>query len=122
MDPMETNVVIVDDHEGFRAAARKMLEDRGFNVVGTASSGMEALAEVERLNPHVVVLDIQLPDIDGIQVAARLALLPISPDVVLTSSRDASDYGARLETATSKGFVPKGEFSAAALMQVLDPA
>ena len=122
MNPMETSVVIVDDHAGFRAAAQKMLEDRGFNVIGTASSGFEALAEVERLHPHVVVLDIQLPDIDGIQVAARLALLPISPDVVLTSSRDATDYGVRLDGASSKGFLPKGEFSAAALIQVLDPA
>jgi CheY-like chemotaxis protein len=64
-------VLIVDDHEGFRQVARALLEADGVEVVGEAADGESAIAEVQRLRPQLVLLDIQLPDIDGFEVAAR---------------------------------------------------
>ena len=66
-------VLIVDDHRAFRAAATVMLEGEGFDVVGEAPDGLAALEAGERLRPSVVLLDVQLPGIDGIEVAERLA-------------------------------------------------
>jgi DNA-binding NarL/FixJ family response regulator len=112
---MRKTVLIVDDHEDFREAARALLEAEGFLVVGVAGDGIDALAAVERLRPDIVLLDIQLPDVDGFAVAERLALAPDAPQVVLVSSRDASVYGARLTSARAHGFLPKAELSGASL-------
>jgi DNA-binding NarL/FixJ family response regulator len=112
-------VLVVDDHAGFRASARALLEAEGFTVVGEASDGLGAIAEVRRLGPDVVLLDIQLPDLDGIEVASRLASLPDPPAVVLISSRDASAYGPRLPAARALGFISKRNLSGAGLANVL---
>ena len=69
---MTRTVLIVDDHPSFRASARMLLEAEGYEVVGEAEDGQSALRAVEELRPDVVLLDVQLPDIDGIEVAARL--------------------------------------------------
>src|SRR5262249_5647341 len=66
-------VLIVDDHAGFRESARALLEAEGFTVVGDAADGAAAVAAVARLRPDVVLLDVQLPDVDGFAVAGRLA-------------------------------------------------
>ena len=73
---VRTTVLIVDDHEGFRQSARALLEAEGFAVVGDAADGAAAVAEVARLRPDVVLLDVQLPDLDGFAVAGRLAAAP----------------------------------------------
>ena len=62
---MPRTVLIVDDHEAFRESATALLEAEGFDVVGQAADGPEAIAEVERLHPEVVLLDIQLPTSTG---------------------------------------------------------
>jgi CheY-like chemotaxis protein len=67
-------VLIVDDHETFRDGARAMLESGGFAVVGEAPDGAVALSEAERLQPDIVLLDVQLPGLDGFAVADRLAV------------------------------------------------
>ena len=86
---MAISVLIVDDHPSFRASARMLLESEGFDVVGEAEDGKGALIAVRELKPDVVLLDVQLPDIDGPEVAARLAAANgLYPAVVLTSSRD----------------------------------
>jgi len=113
-------VLIVDDHETFRVAARGLLEAAGFDVVGEAADGSEALAEVERLEPDVVLLDIQLPGLDGFEVAERLAARAEAPDVVLISSRDATTYGERVRRASVVGFLPKRELTGASLAGLLD--
>ncbi|TMK68674.1 MAG: response regulator transcription factor [Actinobacteria bacterium] len=112
-------VLIVDDHPSFRASARKLLESEGYEVVGEAADGAEALAAVEELHPDVVLLDIQLPDLDGCEVAARLAENEDPPRVILTSSRDAGDYGACIDKCGARGFVPKAELSGAVLTTLL---
>ena len=112
---MRTTVLIVDDHTAFRESAAALLEAEGFAVVGEAADGSTAVTEIERLRPEVVLLDIQLPDVDGFAVAERLAAAHDPPTVVLISSRDAAAYGPRLAAAPARGFIPKPELSGAAL-------
>jgi DNA-binding NarL/FixJ family response regulator len=114
-------VLIVDDHPGFRSTARVLLEAEGWEVVGEAADGASALAQARALRPELVLLDVQLPDLDGFEVAARLRsdLNGRAPAVVLTSSRDRSDYGSCIEESGAAGFVPKGELSGAALSALL---
>jgi DNA-binding NarL/FixJ family response regulator len=120
--PMATTVVIVDDHLGFRSMARRMLEEAGFDVVGEAADGVSALASVASLAPHVVLLDLQLPDLDGFAVARRLAEAGTSAVVILISSRSASDYGGRLARTPALGFIAKAELSASAVTVMLESA
>ena len=108
-------VLIVDDHAEFRASARALLESEGFDVVGEASDGVAALDAVIRIQPEIVLLDIQLPELDGLEVAERLARTPQPPTVVLISSRDEAAYGARLKNSPARGFIPKSGLSGEAL-------
>jgi len=108
-------VLIVDDHKAFRASARALLEAEGFDVIGEAADGAEAIAAVAVLRPKIVLLDIQLPGLDGLAVAEQLATGPDAPMVVLTSSRDAAAYGPRLGQTTARGFIPKSGLSGEAL-------
>jgi CheY-like chemotaxis protein len=108
---MPRTVLIVDDHPTFRRSARLLLESEGYVVVGEAGDGAEALAAARELAPQVVLLDVQLPDIDGFDVAARLTGSDDGPVVVLTSSRDGSDFGPLIERSGARGFVPKAELS-----------
>lgn len=119
---MPTTVVIVDDHAGFRRMARRMLEEAGFDVVGEAADGESALSSVATLVPQVVLLDIQLPDLDGFVVARRLAESGSSAVVILTSTRSASDYGARLARTSAIGFIAKSELSGPAVAGLLGAA
>ncbi|HEY3184283.1 MAG TPA: response regulator [Gaiellaceae bacterium] len=108
---MGRSVLIVDDHAPFRAAARKLLEAAGFDVVGEAADGAEALAAVARLRPQIVLLDIQLPDIDGFAVAQRLAGDGSPPAIVLTSSRSVSSFRRRLAANPAWMFIAKSDLS-----------
>lgn len=116
---MSRTVLVVDDHSGFRSRARMLLESEGYDVVGEAADGETALAEAGRLRPEVVLLDIQLPDIDGFEVAARLTENGGYPAVVLTSSRDWSDSAELIERSGARGFVPKERLSGAAVGELL---
>ncbi len=69
---MALTVLIVDDHPSFRASARVLLEAEGFDVIGEAADGTSGIEEASRLRPDLVLLDVQLPDIDGFDVASRL--------------------------------------------------
>ena len=112
-------MLIVDDHEAFRASARALLEADGFDVIGEAADGAAALDAVIALRPDIVLLDIQLPGLDGFAVADRLAESPDPPAVVLVSSRDAAAYGLRLSHAPARGFIPKSGLSGEALAAVV---
>jgi DNA-binding NarL/FixJ family response regulator len=113
-------VLIVDDHVTFRATARRLLEAEGFEVVGEAEDGASALEAVARLRPEVVLLDVQLPDMDGFEVSRRLYSNGASPMIVLTSSRDASEFGDLVGACGSRGFIPKGELSGRRLAALLE--
>jgi DNA-binding NarL/FixJ family response regulator len=114
------SILIVDDHPSFRYTARVLLQAEGFEVVGEAADGDSALRAAQELRPDVVLLDVQLPDFDGFEVARRLARMNGgSPAVILTSSRDAADYGPLVEESGARGFVPKAELSGSALAALL---
>jgi DNA-binding NarL/FixJ family response regulator len=112
---MGRTVLIVDDHSGFRAAARALLEAGGFDVVGEAADGASALAAAAELQPEIVLLDIQLPDIDGFAIAERLGEDDAPPAIVLTSSRDVASFRRRLAAQPAWGFIAKSELSGDAL-------
>jgi len=116
---VDWTVLIVDDHPSFRASARVLLESEGFEVVGEAVDGASALSEAFRLRPQVVLLDVQLPDIDGFDVAAQITGKPGSPAVILVSSRDSSDFGPLVSRSGARGFVPKAELSGERLQELL---
>jgi len=104
-------VLIVDDHASFRASARLLLETEGFDVIGEAESGAAGLKAANELHPELVLLDVHLPDLDGFDVASRLTGMDAPPIVVLTSSRDGSDFGPLVGRSGARGFVPKGDLS-----------
>jgi DNA-binding NarL/FixJ family response regulator len=112
-------VLIVDDHPSFRASVRVLLEAEGYEVVGEAADGAEALTAAQELQPDLVLLDVCLPDLDGFEVAERLAELPVAPEVILTSSRDGTDYGNSVAASSARGFVPKAELSGTILTSLL---
>lgn len=116
---MATSVLIVDDSEDFRASVRALLGVQGFDVVAEVEDGESALDAAERLQPDVVLLDVQLPDEDGFAVAGTLAAHRPAPAVVLVSSRSQSDYGHRVTASAARGFIAKAELSGAALRLVL---
>jgi DNA-binding NarL/FixJ family response regulator len=117
--PVPMSVLIVDDHPSFRATARALLEEEGYEVVGEAENGVAALRAAKQLRPDLVLLDVQLPDFDGFEVASRLTRNGRPPAVVLTSSRDFSDFGELVARSGAIGFVPKAELSGAALSDLL---
>jgi len=119
--------LVVDDHEGFRAFARLILESAGFAVT-EAATGAEAATAAAATSPQLVLLDIQLPDTDGFEVARRLTAAQGQPGgrgqpgpvIVLTSTREASDYGGRIAASPAAGFLPKDQLSTRALRGYLD--
>jgi len=117
--PVPTSVLIVDDHPSFRLSARRMLEADGYAVVGEAEDGVAALRAVRELDPDLVLLDVQLPDLDGFEVAERLRAAGERPAIVLTSTRESSDFGEQLTASPTQGFVTKGELSGAALAALI---
>lgn len=115
---MMRTLLLVDDHGSFRAMSRVVLSE-GFDVVGEACDGAQAVNLARELRPEVVLLDMQLPDSDGFTIAEALALQPDPPLVVLTSSRDRRDFGPALQEAAARGFIGKEHVSVEALVALL---
>ena len=116
---MGRRVLIIDDNTAFRAAARQLLERGGFVVVAEAADGVDGLQAAKEHTPDLAIVDVQLPDFDGFEVAERLAETATPPEVILTSSRDGVDYGSCVQDCGARGFVPKAELSGAALAALL---
>lgn len=115
-----TRVLIVDDHTGFRTQARSLLTAAGYEVVGEAEDGRSALFAISKLRPDLVLLDVQLPDMTGFDVAGLLRRDSAAPAVILVSSREASDYGGRIARSGAQGFVSKSELSTDALARIIE--
>jgi DNA-binding NarL/FixJ family response regulator len=116
---MGARVLIVDDHAGFRAHARRLLECEGYSVVGEAADCAEALEAVRQLAPDFALVDVYLRGEDGFALTNRLHALGAAPAVVLTSSRDSSDLEEWVEESPACGFVPKSKLSREAIQEVL---
>jgi DNA-binding NarL/FixJ family response regulator len=118
---MARTVLIVDDHPSFRASARAILESDGFQVVGEADTGAAALDAIGALDPDVVLLDVQLPDMTGFDLCAVVEGNDGQsvPAIVLVSSRDVDDYGELVENSCACGFVPKAELSGQAIAALI---
>ncbi|HZR96782.1 MAG TPA: response regulator transcription factor [Gaiellaceae bacterium] len=116
---MACRVLLVDDNSDFRRAARQLLERHGFAVVAEAATGISAVVQAEEYRPDLMLVDVQLPDIDGFEVATRVAQLEVPAAVILTSSLDSRDLGALVAGSPALGFLPKAELSAAAIEALL---
>ena len=118
-EDVSVRVLIVDDHAGFRATARRLLEGEGYEVVGEAEDAAAALAAAQQTRPELVLLDVQLPDLDGFELTERLISLDPQLQIVLTSSRDVKDFGGFVAASAARGFVPKAELSGSTLAALL---
>jgi DNA-binding NarL/FixJ family response regulator len=113
-------VLVVDDHPSFRRCAGALLRAEGFEVVGEAADGTAAFALAAELAPDLVLLDVQLPDFDGFEVAAGLVARNPELRIVLVSSRDREAYGSRIDASGAMGFISKGDFSDLELERLLE--
>ncbi len=113
------SVLLVDGHVRFRSRARRILRASGYRVVGEAVDGRGAIAATASLHPELVLLDVQLPDLDGLEVASRLAAEPGGPAVVLVSNHDLDEYGPRVDRCGARGLIPKARLSPELLDAVL---
>jgi CheY-like chemotaxis protein len=111
--------LLVDDHAGFRAMARSLLEAEGVPVLGEAADGRSAVQQVLKLRPSLVLLDVFLEHEDGFDVCEQLVGLPRSPAVILISSRGEAQIRRRLEASRAVGFIAKSQLSAAAIDRLL---
>ncbi len=85
-------MLLVDDHDLFRTGLRNLLEDQGVDVVGEAQTGVEALALVRELAPDVVVMDLNMPGISGVEATRQIAVIaPLTRVLVLTISDQDAD-------------------------------
>ena len=116
---MGRRILIVDDHPAFRASARRMLEAGGFEVTGEAEDAASAREAVSELAPDAILLDVQLPDGDGITLASELTENGSPPQVILCSSRSADELGPPLDESGARGFLTKDELSANAIRELL---
>ena len=104
-------VLIVDDQLPFREASRMVVEmTDGFEVAGEADNGEHAIALVEELKPDLVLMDVQMPGIDGIETTRRITSTPNPPIVVVMSTHESGDYVEVALAAGAVGFVPKSQF------------
>ena len=112
-------MLIVDDSGAFRAAARQLLERAGFAVVAEAGDGVEGLRAAKEHTPDLAIVDVQLPDLDGFELAERLRAFEPPLEVILTSNLDWTDFGALVDSSSALGFIAKAELSAPAIDALL---
>jgi DNA-binding NarL/FixJ family response regulator len=119
---MALRLLIVDDSDQFLEAARSLLERQGFEVVAVASTATQAVRTARELRPDVTLVDIDLGDENGFDVARELteAALPDPPRVVLISAYPEADLHDFIAASPAVGFLPKSRLSARALHDVLD--
>jgi len=107
-DPATTRVLIVDDHPMIREGLRSMLEPAGVDVVGEAGTGNEAIRLAASLGPEIVLLDLELPDLDGLAVLSKLTALARPPAVLVITMHDDPALVRRAVEGGASGYVLKG--------------
>jgi two-component system, chemotaxis family, chemotaxis protein CheY len=110
--PAVRSVVVVDDDRTFRAVARALLEDGGFEVVAEAETGAAALEAAASARPDAALVDVHLPDGDGFMVAAWLVVAMPHVRVVLCAAGDPEEYRTRVADCGAAGFLTKSRLTA----------
>jgi DNA-binding NarL/FixJ family response regulator len=116
---MARRVLIVDDHRRFRETARRALQSEGWEIVGEAADGTSALRAFEALDVDLVLLDVGLPDISGLEVARTIRAHDRGVAVVMVSTHDSSDYQTLALACGASGFLTKAGLSGAELEAIL---
>jgi DNA-binding NarL/FixJ family response regulator len=111
--------LIVDDSPSFLAAARNLLEREGLTVVGVAANVSECLLRVDQLAPDVILVDVDLGNESGFELARRLARRGIRADVIFISMHTADDYAELIAASGAAGFLSKAELSRTAIEHAL---
>jgi CheY-like chemotaxis protein len=119
MGAMSGFVLIVDDDPEFQNLAGRLLADCGLAVAGRADSVRSAIEAAGRLRPDAVLVDVGLPDGDGIALARELAALPWGPRIVLTSSSADAAGPSEVRRSRAEAFIPKAQLPNAALDRLL---
>jgi DNA-binding NarL/FixJ family response regulator len=119
MADMSGSVLVVDDDPAFRRVARHMLAASGLALAGEAGTAEAAISAATALRPDAVLLDVGLPDGDGVALARELASLPWRPRVVLTSTNSEAATATEVRRSGAEAFVPKDQLPGAALDDLL---
>ena len=112
-------VLIVDDQPPFREASRMVVEmTDGFEVVGEAENGEEGVEKAASLRPDLILMDVQMPGIDGLEATRRITSVDDAPHVLVMSTHESGNYAGPAEAAGALGFVPKSQFGMDTLEEV----
>jgi DNA-binding NarL/FixJ family response regulator len=113
---MPVQVLICDDQEAFRAAAREVVNATdGFEVVGETETGEESIVAAGRLRPNLVLMDVHLPGIDGLEASRRIKAQRAEVVVLLLSTYDSEDFATRIAESGASAFIAKGSFGSDSL-------
>ena len=116
----DRRVLIVDDQESYRSAARLVVElASGFEVVGESESGEAAIDDVATTRPDVVLMDVKMPGIDGLEATRRITAAHPGIRVIVLSTYEASDYERPALEAGAVAFVSKSDFGPDSLAAAL---
>jgi DNA-binding NarL/FixJ family response regulator len=116
---MTRSVLVVDDDSEFRKLAGRLLAASGLTVIGEADTVAAALEVALRLKPSAVLVDVELPDGDGVTLARELAALPWRPRIVLTSIDGDITTTGEAQLAGARAFVNKADLPSAPLTELL---
>jgi DNA-binding NarL/FixJ family response regulator len=119
---IDMRVVLVDDDQRFRGTARRALAAEGIEVVAEVADGSLAGDTVARLRPDVVLVDIRMPGVDGLEVTRLLRAVPGDPPVVILISTIDGTSGRQLAAGLASGYLPKDELSLAAIQGIIGQA
>jgi DNA-binding NarL/FixJ family response regulator len=116
---MPLRCLLVDDSDEFLTSARRLLESQGLLVVGSASSGAEAIRLAAAIRPDVVLVDVDLGGESGFELTRALAARPSPPAIVLISTHPEEDLRDAVAASPAVGFLAKRRLSAAAIAELV---
>jgi pilus assembly protein CpaE len=120
---MSIRVLIVDDLAPFRSAARAIIQATpGFEVAGEVASGEESLVSAKTIKPDLVLMDVNLPGIDGVEAGRRIAADAPATVVVLLSTREGDEIGSIVADSGAAAYIAKARFSSQSLTEVWQAA
>ena len=118
-EEVRLSCLIVDDSEEFQASVSRLLSAQGMTIVGCASSAAQALRMAESLRPDVALVDVELGDEDGIELAAQLAASAAATPVILISIRDQDEVSELIRGSPARGFLRKDALGASGIVELL---